>query len=332
MTYVEPAPSQPGAAEAGEEAILGDLIAYVRERAAGAQARTADGGAEALASLDLPTLFGTMAAAEARILLFEAARAFGAIDLEAAFAPLLDAADALLEAANPLRGQAIGVPLWAARAGASRGNVVLFEPQRTDRPLACIDASMTMLRNLPPDAARDERPLLGFPSGRCVWFDVTACAALGGVQVAAADGWAWRAAQAALLLGLLTGGAQRMVVEAYAYARHRESSGQVIALHQAVALRLADIAIAGRALDLHAEAVVSLLGDDGDPALRFDHATAAHLHRLAFTVSRDALQVAAGHGYVAGLPFRDYFARLRTLGSMVEALAAISSLAPGAPH
>lgn len=329
MNYVESALSAACASADDAQAALADLIDYVRERAM----RSAAGGAgtdAAIASLDLPSLFETMAPGDARILLFEAARAFGAIDLEAGFALLLDAADGLLDRANPLRGQAVALPLSAALADGGSGEVVLLEPRRTARPAAAIVPATARLRALPTGSAREVRPLLGFPAGQSLWFDGTAGAALGGVPVAAAAWREWRDAQTALLLGLLTGGTRRMVVEAYGYARQRESSGQVIALHQAVALRLADIAIAGRTLELHAEAVVSMLGDEDDPALRFDAVTAGHLHRLVFAVSRDALQVAAGHGYVAGLPFRDFFARLRTLGSMVEALAAVPTLATGA--
>lgn len=122
-------------------------------------------------------------------------------------------------------------------------------------------------------------------------------------------------AEAALLLGLTTGACRAAVAAAYGYARTRESGGKPIAQYQAVALRLAELAMADRAITLLARHVAanpdrSALTD----ACRYVAATATRM-------ARDAVQVAAGHGFVRGLPFADLFTGITALAARLALTA-----------
>jgi hypothetical protein len=130
----------------------------------------------------------------------------------------------------------------------------------------------------------------------------------------------------ALLGGLLCGVSERLAEEAHAYARARESAGKPIDQYQAVALRLADIDMNLDALLLSASvAYEPMLAEEAmhasEPALLAD---------LAFAIARDAVQVAAGHGYVEGLPFKRLFSQSRSLASML--LLVDAAARAGAPH
>jgi hypothetical protein len=111
----------------------------------------------------------------------------------------------------------------------------------------------------------------------------------------------YRALTAALLGGLIDGATRRLVDEAYAHARTRQSAGRILIQHQAVALRLADLAINHQALHHYLQAG---LGRSSN---------AAHVGHLAFTIARDAVQIAGAHGYVEGLPFKRLFEQMRSL-------------------
>jgi len=117
----------------------------------------------------------------------------------------------------------------------------------------------------------------------------------------------------ALLGGLLCGVSERLAEEAHAYARVRESGGKPINQYQAVALRLAD-------LDMNLEALLLSGAVTFEPMLADDNLDASEpalLADLAFSIARDAVQVAAAHGYVEGLPFKRLFSQSRTLASML---------------
>jgi hypothetical protein len=128
----------------------------------------------------------------------------------------------------------------------------------------------------------------------------------------------------ALLAGLLCGVSERLAEEAHAYARARHSGGKPIDQHQAVALRLADIDMSLEALLLSAAVIFEpMLADEAmeasEPALLAD---------LAAAIARDAVQVAAAHGYVDGLNFKRLFSQSRTLASMLLLMDA-SARSPG---
>ncbi|MCP3102890.1 acyl-CoA dehydrogenase family protein [Myxococcus sp. K15C18031901] len=139
-----------------------------------------------------------------------------------------------------------------------------------------------------------------------------------GVQSLAPESWsALVRAQLALLSGLLVGATRRLVDEAYAYAKTRQSAGKSINQHQAVALRLADLALHQEALSLYLTARVEECrppGMRGGP----ESLSAGYVVELAFRIARDAVQTAAGHGYVEGLPFRRLFEQVRTLTVMLQ--------------
>jgi hypothetical protein len=135
-----------------------------------------------------------------------------------------------------------------------------------------------------------------------------------------------RPAVCAVLSGLLCGVSERLVEEAHAYARTRESAGKPIIQYQAVALRLADLEMNLEALLLSAAvAYEPLLADDvleaAEPALLAD---------LAFAIARESVQVAAAHGYVEGLPFKRLFKQSRTLASMLLLVDAAARSGSGA--
>jgi len=117
----------------------------------------------------------------------------------------------------------------------------------------------------------------------------------------------------ALLGGLLCGVSERLVEEAHAYARMRCSGGKPIDQYQAVALRLAE-------LDMNLEALLLSAAVPFEPMLADEAMEASEpalLADLAFAIARDAVQVAAAHGYVEGLPFKRLFSQSRTLASML---------------
>jgi len=127
---------------------------------------------------------------------------------------------------------------------------------------------------------------------------------------------AWEAfanANTSLLCGLLAGGCERLTDDAIAFARHRKSGGKPIAQHQAVALRLADIAMRQRALSLQT-AVHSIAGDWLQSA--YVPTTVAE---VACDIACDALQTAGAHGYVDGLPFMRLHQSVHALAALLTA-------------
>lgn len=176
--------------------------------------------------------------------------------------------------------------------------------------------------------------LLGFPNGELASFELTPTGGLERYPRAAISLSAWTSllnAEAALLLGLISGGARRLVSEAFAYARVRQSAGRPIAQHQAVALRLADLALHHQALSVYLQASVEGCGVTQNQR-GIDTVDAAYVTDHANRIARDSVQIAAGHGYVEGLPFRRLFEQVRTLTgafSMLRAVPLASRAMPG---
>ncbi len=119
----------------------------------------------------------------------------------------------------------------------------------------------------------------------------------------------------ALYAGLISGGVNKAVEESYNYAKQRESFGKPINQHQAVALRLANIAVNSEACKAYAEAALAEAASNGHGCTL---AGARHICELGNRTVTDALQVAGAHGYVEGLPFKRIYERIRALSSMFE--------------
>jgi alkylation response protein AidB-like acyl-CoA dehydrogenase len=98
-----------------------------------------------------------------------------------------------------------------------------------------------------------------------------------------------------------TGVARTALEAALAYAGERKSMGKVLAEHQAVNFRLADMATqveAARQLYLHA----ARLRDAGQPCIKEASMAKLFASEMAEKVCSDAMQIHGGYGYVADFP------------------------------
>ena len=97
----------------------------------------------------------------------------------------------------------------------------------------------------------------------------------------------------ALALGLAEAGYERAV----SYARERQAFGKAIGMHQAVAFKIADMAVqiqAARHLIYHA----ARLKDAGRPYKREASMAKLYASEMAMRVLREAIQVLGGYGYM----------------------------------
>ncbi len=97
---------------------------------------------------------------------------------------------------------------------------------------------------------------------------------------------------------------------ALAYAKERESFGQKLIAHQAVAFRLADMATqlaAARGLVLDA----AERRDRGEPALQAAAMAKLFASEMAERVASDAIQIHGGYGYVEGSPVERIYRDVR---------------------
>jgi alkylation response protein AidB-like acyl-CoA dehydrogenase len=97
---------------------------------------------------------------------------------------------------------------------------------------------------------------------------------------------------------------------ALAYAKERQSFGQPILAHQAVAFRLADMATrieAAHQLVLHAAA----LRDAGQPCLKEAAMAKLFASEMAEGVCSDAIQTFGGYGYLADFPVERIYRDVR---------------------
>lgn len=162
-----------------------------------------------------------------------------------------------------------------------------------------------------------EAPVLGLPSGQALWIRARSGAAWSGhagMPFKKPGATATARHHQVLLAAMLAGMTQRASLAAYAYAKTRQSGGKPIMHHQAVALRLADIAMNQQALWLYVQACAG--GDKAGMAMSI-----GHIHELASRVTRDAVQVAGAHGFVEGLPFKRLFEQTRTVLTALRATA-----------
>lgn len=173
--------------------------------------------------------------------------------------------------------------------------------------------------------------LLGFAQGEVHTWSAGPTVTAGDLGLRPLAEGAWSAlvrAQLALLSGLLSGATRRLVDESYAYAKTRQSAGKSISQHQAVALRLADLALHQEALSLYLTARVEECEPPGMLG-GIESLSIGYVVELAFRIARDAVQTAAGHGYVEGLPFRRLFEQVRTLTVMLQGTkAAVTPVSP----
>ena len=97
---------------------------------------------------------------------------------------------------------------------------------------------------------------------------------------------------------------------ALAYAHQREAFGQAIFVHQAVQVRLADMATAveaARQMVLHAAA----LKDAGRPCLKEAAMAKLNASQVAERVCSDAIQIHGGYGYVSDFPVERIYRDVR---------------------
>ncbi len=135
------------------------------------------------------------------------------------------------------------------------------------------------------------------------------------------------------LAGLLAGAARAATSFAFSYAQTRVAFHRPIIHHQAVALRLADMAIATDALRLQVWATAARFGGASLlPPGQFA-AMAQHVVGTSLEIHRHAVQVCGGHGYVEGFPPSRRFQDARVLSLVLLELAqtlAHEEAAPGA--
>jgi alkylation response protein AidB-like acyl-CoA dehydrogenase len=97
---------------------------------------------------------------------------------------------------------------------------------------------------------------------------------------------------------------------ALAYARERQAFGKPISEHQAVAFKLADMAVeieAARQLLWHA----AVLRDAGDPCLKEASMAKLYASEMAERVCSAALQIHGGYGYVTDFPVERIYRDVR---------------------
>ncbi len=107
-----------------------------------------------------------------------------------------------------------------------------------------------------------------------------------------------------------TGMARAAYEAALAYAQERQAFGTVIAAHQAVAFRLADMATslqAAELMTLHAAA----LRDAGQPCLKEAAMAKLFASEMAERVCSDAIQIHGGYGYLADFPVERIYRDVR---------------------
>ncbi len=119
----------------------------------------------------------------------------------------------------------------------------------------------------------------------------------------------------ATLLGILSGILQGMVHEAIAYSKVRQSAGKAIFHHQAVSLRIGNIIIDFESLNALIFQSLRIL--DRHPKME---SFLASLSQYAHNISKEAVQVAGGHGYVDGLQLKRLYEESKGIISFLNLL------------
>jgi hypothetical protein len=264
-------------------------------------------GPEAIEALQIGDLITDLPPKRAIAMTFLAAERLARVDAALAWAALWS----VPSQAALGDGLACGQQVILAIPGYNPGARMVAVPTAA---LACarvLDAATSALLAFTPT---DAEALPGFPDACLLRLTVQPAPAR-----PTAAGTAVAELTSALFGGLLAGTAARVASAAYAHARTRMSAGRTLAQHQAVGLRLADIAIHQQALALDLGAAFC---DASASVRQAGQLHGGHIADLAFKVARDSLQVAGAHGYVAGLPFKDAFMQIRTLGTLLSSLLA----------
>ncbi|HLO94698.1 MAG TPA: acyl-CoA dehydrogenase family protein, partial [Burkholderiaceae bacterium] len=123
------------------------------------------------------------------------------------------------------------------------------------------------------------------------------------------------------LAGLLAGAARAATAFAYSYAQTRMAFQRPIIHHQAVSLKLADMAIATDGLRLQVWDVATRLTRPGPLPQGHFASMARQVVSASMEIHRHAVQVCGGHGYVEGFPPSRRFQDARVLGLMLLELA-----------
>lgn len=127
------------------------------------------------------------------------------------------------------------------------------------------------------------------------------------------------------LAGLLAGAARAATAFAFSYAQTRVAFQRPIIHHQAVALKLADMAIGTDALRLQVWDVATRLAQPGRLPRGHFAAMARQVMSASLEIHRHAVQVCGGHGYVEGFPPARRSQDARVLGLMLLELAQASA-------
>ena len=125
--------------------------------------------------------------------------------------------------------------------------------------------------------------------------------------------------------GLLAGAARAATAFAFSYAQTRVAFQRPIIHHQAVALKLADMAIATDAMRLQVWDLATRLARPGRLPRGHFAAMARQVVHAGLEIHRHAVQVCGGHGYVEGFPPARRFQDARVLGLMLLELALASA-------
>jgi hypothetical protein len=188
----------------------------------------------------------------------------------------------------PLPPDATGVRSWGVW-------VPLGAPQALAQP-AGLDSGFRLASAL---------PLAGFPGGTVITLVAAA-------ELPPVPGCARLHLEAVIvtLFGLLNGMCQRLVEEAFRHSRQRTSAGRPLWQHQAVGLRLGELAAGQQALAHYLEAGLRSAAP-APPGADYPVAT-------AIDVARHCLQIAGAHGYVEGLPIRRLVEQVSTVGAVLH--------------
>lgn len=259
--------------------------------------------------------------------LFLIAEELGAADLEIAWRGLRDVPWAMIGAdlAPDNHCHDIAVNTSMAFSIADHADTwIAIEPDTDSRRPVVLCSSKGLLGPLSLQEleqyadVQHESHILGFAQGSMLRIRLNEKAQLPGGLFIPLSATQWNKPKSlyfALLAGLLSGAMRRATGEAYSYAKNRESFGKPIMHHQAVALRLADIALNREAARVFIETALAHPPFDDVPGAL---GAAKHIGALAHKVARDGVQVAGGYGYVEGLPFKSIYERSKTLSIALE--------------
>lgn len=264
-------------------------------------------------------------------LIFQLAETLGYANIEAAWRGLEAIPAQLL--GLPASVERIAVPqdapgrwtLWLPYDDGKAGHSVSwFDPAS-----GTLRGPVTLRQQSPALACRYQEGLLGMPGSGVMTLSTPEQPAGADIPEHHLSATAWGAycdAQRALVAGLIAGACRRLTREAYTYAKLRNSGGKPICQHQAVAVRLADIALSQQALALYAGAAVCR-SHRRDSVTQVDRMNVGYIGNTAFQIARDAVQIAAAHGYVEGLPFKRLFEQTRTLISVLASYPTLGATA-----